>query len=118
MPLNLASTGGGSVTLTVPSTASTFTATVPAVTGTLLISGQASAITSATAVASTSGTSIDYTGIPSWVKRITVMFNVWENYKPLKKEYYYNEINYDNDTKALYLFWVLHFSINIYKKFM
>jgi hypothetical protein len=34
-----------------------------------------SAITSGTAVASTSGTSIDFTGIPSWVKRITVMFN-------------------------------------------
>jgi hypothetical protein len=31
-------------------------------------------ITSGTAVASTSGTSIDFTGIPSWVKRITVMF--------------------------------------------
>jgi hypothetical protein len=28
-----------------------------------------------TAVASTSGTSIDFTSIPSWVKRITVMFN-------------------------------------------
>ena len=28
-----------------------------------------------TAVASTSGTSIDFTGIPSWAKRITVMFN-------------------------------------------
>jgi hypothetical protein len=32
-------------------------------------------ITSGTAVASTSGTSIDFTSIPSWVKRITVMFN-------------------------------------------
>lgn len=31
-------------------------------------------IASGTAVASTSGTSIDFTGIPSWVKRITVMF--------------------------------------------
>jgi hypothetical protein len=30
---------------------------------------------SGTAVASTSGTSITFTGIPSWVKRITVMFN-------------------------------------------
>jgi hypothetical protein len=29
-----------------------------------------------TAVASTSGASIDFTGIPSWVKRITVMFDV------------------------------------------
>ena len=32
-------------------------------------------LVSATAQASTSGTSIDFTGIPSWVKRITVMFN-------------------------------------------
>ena len=32
-------------------------------------------IQSATAQASTSGTSIDFTSIPSWVKRITVMFN-------------------------------------------
>jgi hypothetical protein len=32
-------------------------------------------IASGTAVASTSGTSIDFTGIPSWVKRITVMFS-------------------------------------------
>ena len=32
-------------------------------------------ITQGTAVASTSGTSIDFTGIPSWVKRVTVMFN-------------------------------------------
>lgn len=30
---------------------------------------------SGTAVASTSGTSIDFTSIPSWVKRITVMFS-------------------------------------------
>lgn len=30
---------------------------------------------SGTAQASTSGTSIDFTSIPSWVKRITVMFN-------------------------------------------
>jgi hypothetical protein len=34
-----------------------------------------SIITSGTAVASTSGTSIDFTSIPSWVKRITVMLN-------------------------------------------
>jgi len=32
-------------------------------------------MTLATAQNSTSGTSIDFTGIPSWVKRITVMFN-------------------------------------------
>lgn len=32
-------------------------------------------LVSGTAVASTSGTSIDFTGIPSWVKRVTVMFS-------------------------------------------
>ena len=35
----------------------------------------ASTLTSGTAQASTSGTSIDFTSIPAWVKRITVMFN-------------------------------------------
>jgi hypothetical protein len=33
------------------------------------------ALTSGTAQASTSGTSIDFTSIPSWVKRITIMFD-------------------------------------------
>lgn len=33
------------------------------------------AITLAAAQATTSGTSVDFTGIPSWAKRITVMFN-------------------------------------------
>ena len=37
--------------------------------------GVSTNIVSGTAVASTSGTSIDFTSIPSWVKRITVMFN-------------------------------------------
>jgi hypothetical protein len=32
-------------------------------------------ITQGTAVASTSGTSIDFTSLPAWVKRITVMFS-------------------------------------------
>jgi hypothetical protein len=33
------------------------------------------AFVAGTAVASTSGTSIDFTSIPSWVKRVTVMFS-------------------------------------------
>jgi len=37
--------------------------------------GRATALVSGTTQASTSGTSIDFTGIPSWVKRITVMFS-------------------------------------------
>jgi hypothetical protein len=32
-------------------------------------------LTSGTAISSTSGTSIDFTALPSWIKRITVMFN-------------------------------------------
>ena len=35
----------------------------------------ASAVTSGTAITTTSGTSHDFTSIPSWVKRITVMFS-------------------------------------------
>jgi hypothetical protein len=42
-----------------------------------------------TAVASTSGTSIDFTGLPAWVKRITVMFNDY----------------YDNGIKFMGFFW-------------
>lgn len=48
------------------------------ITGTLNVGGltpNVYPIVSGTAVASTSGTSIDFTSIPSWVKRITVMFN-------------------------------------------
>ncbi len=91
MSLKLNSSGGGSVTLQEPSTASNVTLTLPSVTTTAvgtdatqtltnktlstgLVMG-ASAITSGTAQASTSGTNIDFTGIPSWVKRVTVMFS-------------------------------------------
>lgn len=52
--------------------------TVVTLTGTQTLTNkiiQGGAITSGTAVASTSGTSIDFTSIPSWVKRITVMLN-------------------------------------------
>jgi hypothetical protein len=40
-----------------------------------LVVGSASPVTRGTSVASTSGTSIDFTSIPSWVKRITVILN-------------------------------------------
>jgi len=48
------------------------TLTSPNIGGTPVMS--ASVISTGTAIASTSGTSIDFTSIPSWVKRITVMF--------------------------------------------
>jgi len=61
---------GGSDAITISTGLNaTFVGTVTSPTGTLypLVSG--------TAVASTSGTSIDFTGIPSYAKRITVMFS-------------------------------------------
>lgn len=96
MSLNLKSSGGGSVTVDVPSTASNYTATLPAanttvvgtdatqtltnktitsptITGAVVSSMASSVITSGTSV-SASGTSVNFTDIPSWVKRITVMF--------------------------------------------
>jgi len=61
---------GGSDAITITSGLdTTFAGTASVATGALypLVSG--------TAVASTSGTSVTFTGIPSWAKRITVMFN-------------------------------------------
>jgi hypothetical protein len=75
MSLKLNSSGGGSVTLQEPSTATNGTLTLPAGTGTVAVNGLSSNIVPGTAVASTSGTSIDFTGIPSWVKRVTVVFS-------------------------------------------
>ena len=71
----LMTAGGGGVNIQPASSiASDVTVNVPARDCTLYGTG-ASTITSGTVVASTSGTSIDFTGIPSWVKRVTVMFN-------------------------------------------
>ena len=75
MSLKLNSSGGGSVTLQEPSTATNGTLTLPAGTGTVAVNGLSSNIVSGTAQASTSGTAIEFTSIPSWVKRITVMYS-------------------------------------------
>ncbi len=74
MPAKLLTSGGGGVILQPASSiASDVTVNVPSRDCTLRTTGE-SVITSGTAVASTSGTSIDFTSIPSWVKRITLMF--------------------------------------------
>jgi hypothetical protein len=65
----------GAITLSAPAVAGTNTITLPAGTGSVVVSGVNSSVVSGTSVASTSGTSIDFTSIPSWVKRITVLFN-------------------------------------------
>ena len=74
MSIVLQSSGGGLITIQEPTTASNFTQTLPAGTGTTVVNGVNSAIVSDTAKTAT-GTSVDFTGIPSWVKRVTVMFS-------------------------------------------
>ena len=59
----------GTLTVSAPLVAGSNTQTLVATTGTL------APVVSATAQASTSGNVVDFTGIPSWVKRITVMLN-------------------------------------------
>jgi len=66
----------GTVTLTVPATAGSNTATLPAGTGTIAVQGVSTNIVTGTSVPTTSGTSVLIaSGIPSWVKRVTVAFN-------------------------------------------
>lgn len=78
---NLDIQSGGSTVVAVTSTGASVTGTLAAtgaITGSSTVAGSTGILyplTSGTAVASTSGTSIDFTGIPSWVKRVTCMFN-------------------------------------------
>lgn len=77
--------GTGTLTIAAPNTNSNYTLTLPTATTTIVGTDatqtltnktiQGGAITSGTSVASTSGTSIDFTGLPSWIKRLTVMLN-------------------------------------------
>jgi hypothetical protein len=59
----------GAITVAAPAVAGTNTLTLQAATATNAVN------TLATAVASTSGTSIDFTSLPAWCKKITVMFS-------------------------------------------
>ena len=68
---------GGAEAMRIDSSGNLLVGTTTAQTGAKLAvtGGIQGTIASGTAVASTSGTSIDFTSIPSWVKRITVLFN-------------------------------------------
>ena len=59
----------GAITVAAPAIAGTYTQTLPMITGTL------GTLNSGTAVASTSGTSIDFTSLPANIRRITVMLS-------------------------------------------
>lgn len=69
MSIVLLGSTSGSITLQEPAVAGTTVLDLPT------ISGKVGVLVSGTAVASTSGTSIDFTGIPAGVRRITVMFS-------------------------------------------
>ena len=65
MPVKLSSTGGGSVTITTPSTASDFTATFPAATGNVVTTGSSAVVTPA----------MLSTGAPNWDSSGNLSFN-------------------------------------------
>jgi hypothetical protein len=65
----------GSVTISSPAVSGTTILTLPTSSGTITVAGVNSNIVSSTAQATTSGTSKDFTSIPSWVKRVTVIFD-------------------------------------------
>ena len=67
--------GTGTFTIASPNSNSSRTLSLPDGTGTFVINGINGALVLGTAQNSTSGTNIDFTGIPSWVRRITVMFS-------------------------------------------
>jgi hypothetical protein len=85
MPVRLNGSTSGYTELSAPAVAGSNTLVLPTGNGSTyqIVRNGATAgsleftdkIVSGTAQNSTSGTSIDFTGIPSWVKRITVMFN-------------------------------------------
>mgnify|MGYP003651712667 FL=1 len=80
MALVIRGSSSGQVTVDVPAAAGTNTLTIPASTGEMLTTVSTSSnviptINNATAVATTSGTAVDFTSIPSGVKKITVLFN-------------------------------------------
>jgi hypothetical protein len=70
--------GTGTFTFAAPGTNTDRTLTLPDASGTLATTADIPSVnpfTLGTAVASTSGTAIDFTGIPSWAKRVTVMLS-------------------------------------------
>ena len=80
MALVIKGSSSGQVTVDVPAAAGTNTLTIPASTGEMLTTVSTSSnviptINLGTTVATTSGTAIDFTSIPSGIKKLTMLFN-------------------------------------------
>ena len=81
--VNLKTPSGGSVILSPANTAADVTITVPASNGTMVTTASTAVVTASMlstpttfgVVQAASGTTVDFTGIPSWAKRICIMFN-------------------------------------------
>ena len=74
MTLRLNGSTSGYTEIDAPAVAGNNTITFPTTSGTAVVNGANSAIVSGAAQAAT-GTNVDFTGIPSWVKRVTVVFD-------------------------------------------
>jgi hypothetical protein len=72
--ITLPTTTGNAVVDTATQTLTNKTLTSPTITGAVVSSMASSVITTGTAKPTTSGTSVDFTGIPSWAKRIVIMY--------------------------------------------
>jgi len=72
----LTQSGTGTITIVPPATNTNRTLTLPDEAGTLVTTASLpNPLTSETAIATTSGTAIDFPGIPSWAKRVTLLFS-------------------------------------------
>jgi hypothetical protein len=95
MPLKLNSSGGGSVTLDVPVTASTFTATIPANTGTVVTTGSTGVVTQAMMASGVAGNGPAFSAYRSTNQ--TANTATWTKVQANTEEFDTNS-NYDNAT--------------------
>ena len=73
--LTLSGATSGQITLAPTAVAGTNTITLPAGTGTAAVNNVSTNIVQGTSQNTTSGTAILFTGIPSWAKRVSIIFN-------------------------------------------
>jgi hypothetical protein len=72
--INFTGSTSGTTAL-IPSAVASGTLTLPAGTGTVTVKGASSNIVLGTTQTATGGTAVSFTGIPSWVNRVTINFN-------------------------------------------